>query len=125
MAIPVDRNPNPKPHVREEDLGFGKVFTDHMFLAEWDEGKGWHDARVVPYGPIALYPAASCLHYGQEAFEGMKAFAGQGGMVLFRPRAHIARLARTRSRNFRTEDHAPLGARLCPATTLFITRARR
>jgi branched-chain amino acid aminotransferase len=69
-----------------------------MFLAEWDEGKGWHDARVVPYGPIALDPAACCLHYGQEAFEGMKAFRSGDGMVLFRPRAHAARLARTAAR---------------------------
>jgi branched-chain amino acid aminotransferase len=70
-----------------------------MLLAEWDEGKGWHDARIVPYGPLPLDPAASVLHYGQASFEGMKAFRRDGGrMVLFRPRAHAARLARTSAR---------------------------
>jgi branched-chain amino acid aminotransferase len=97
-AISVQRTPKPRPRPKDDELAFGKIFTDHMFLAEWDEGKGWHDARVVPYGPISLDPAACCLHYGQEAFEGMKAFRGQGGMVLFRPKAHAARLATTAKR---------------------------
>ena len=97
-AISVQRTPKPRPRPKDDELAFGKIFTDHMFLAEWDEGKGWHDARVVPYGPISLDPAACCLHYGQEAFEGMKAFRGQGGMVLFRPKAHAARLAKTAKR---------------------------
>ncbi len=97
-AISIERTKAPRPHPKDDELAFGKLFTDHMLLAEWDEGKGWHDARVVPYGPIALDPAACCLHYGQEAFEGMKAFRGQGGMVLFRPKAHVARLARTAKR---------------------------
>jgi branched-chain amino acid aminotransferase len=97
--ITVERTSRPRPHPRDEDLGFGKIFTDHMFLAEWEEGKGWQQARVVPYGPIPLDPAASVLHYGQAAFEGMKAFRRDGGrMVLFRPRAHAARLARTAER---------------------------
>ena len=94
--ISVQRTTKPRPRPKDDELAFGKIFTDHMFLAEWDEGKGWHDARVVPYGPISLDPAASCLHYGQEAFEGIKAFRnGAAGMVLFRPRAHAARLAKT------------------------------
>ncbi len=97
-AISVQRTLKPRPRPKDDELAFGKIFTDHMFLAEWDEGKGWHDARVVPYGPISLDPAACCLHYGQEAFEGMKAFRGQGGMVLFRPKAHAARLAKTAKR---------------------------
>ena len=97
-SISVQRTTTPRPHPKDSELAFGKQFTDHMFLAQWDDGKGWHDAKIVPYGPISLDPAACCLHYGQEAFEGMKAFAGQGGMVLFRPRAHIARLARTAAR---------------------------
>jgi branched-chain amino acid aminotransferase len=97
-AISVRRTTKPRPRPKDDELAFGKIFTDHMFLAEWDEGKGWHDARVVPYGPIPLDPAACCLHYGQEAFEGMKAFRGQDGMVLFRPTAHVARLARTAKR---------------------------
>jgi len=95
MAVTVERTRSPRPRVSDAELGFGKVFTDHMFLADWEEGKGWHGARIVPYGPIALDPAASCLHYGQEAFEGVKAFRSRDRMVLFRPRAHAARLART------------------------------
>ena len=97
-AISVQRTTKPRPRPKDDELAFGKIFTDHMFLAEWDEGQGWHDARVVPYGPISLDPAACCLHYGQEAFEGMKAFRGQDGMVLFRPKAHVARLAKTAKR---------------------------
>jgi branched-chain amino acid aminotransferase len=97
--ISVERTSRPRPRPRDEDLGFGKVFTDHMLLVDWEEGKGWRDARVVPYGPIPLDPAASVLHYGQAAFEGMKAFRRDGErMVLFRPRAHAARLARTAAR---------------------------
>jgi branched-chain amino acid aminotransferase len=97
--IRVERTSRPRPRPRDEDLGFGKIFTDHMLLVDWEEGKGWRDARVVPYGPIPLDPAASVLHYGQAAFEGMKAFRREGGrMVLFRPRAHAARLARTAAR---------------------------
>jgi branched-chain amino acid aminotransferase len=96
--ISVQRTTSPRPRPKDSELAFGKLFTDHMFLAQWDDGQGWHDAKIVPYGPISLDPAACCLHYGQEAFEGMKAFRGQGGMVLFRPRAHVARLARTAAR---------------------------
>ncbi|HEX9243077.1 MAG TPA: branched-chain amino acid aminotransferase [Anaeromyxobacter sp.] len=98
-SISVQRTTKPRLRPKDDELAFGKIFSDHMFLAEWDEGKGWHDARIVPYGPIALDPAAACLHYGQEAFEGMKAFrSGASGMVLFRPKAHVARLARTAKR---------------------------
>lgn len=99
MAISVQRTTRPRPHVRDEELGFGKHFTDHMLLVDWEEGKGWYDARIVPYGPLPLDPAASVLHYGQAAFEGMKAFRARGGgMALFRPRAHAARLGRTAKR---------------------------
>ena len=93
MAIPVDRNPNPKPHVRDEDLGFGKVFTDHMLRIEWDEGKGWHSDRIVPYGAIPMDPAACALHYGQLLFEGVKAYAYKDGAArLYRPLKHAERL---------------------------------
>jgi branched-chain amino acid aminotransferase len=99
MAISVQRTSHPRPRVPDAELGFGKHFTDHMLLVDWEESKGWYDARIVPYGPLPLDPAASALHYGQAAFEGMKAFRGKsGGMVLFRPRAHAARLARTAKR---------------------------
>lgn len=74
-------------------LGFGRYFTDHMFLMNYTEGKGWHDARIVPYAPLSLDPAAMCLHYGQEVFEGMKAYrTPQGEVVLFRPEKNMQRL---------------------------------
>lgn len=56
-----------------ENIGFGKIFTDHMFLANWD-GTTWTNPRIVPYGPLSLSPATSAIHYGQSIFEGMKAF---------------------------------------------------
>jgi branched-chain amino acid aminotransferase len=109
MAITVERTARPRTRPQDADLGFGKVFTDHMLLAEWDEGKGWHDARIVPYGPLPLDPAASVLHYGQAAFEGMKAFRRDGGrMALFRPHAHAARLARSAARLCMPEVPEPL-----------------
>jgi branched-chain amino acid aminotransferase len=92
VTIAITRTTTPRPRVAESALGFGKVFTDHMFRLDWDEGKGWHDGRVIPYGPLMLDPAASALHYGQLIFEGMKAFDVGGSMRLFRPRAHAARL---------------------------------
>jgi branched-chain amino acid aminotransferase len=98
MTIPVERTRTPKPRPPEAELGFGKYFTDHLFRVDYDEGKGWHSARVEPYGPIALDPAASALHYGQAIFEGLKAFRQPGGMKLFRPRAHLARLTRSSAR---------------------------
>ena len=68
-------------------------YTDHMFLMNYDEGKGWHDPRIVPYGPIELDPAAMCLHYGQEVFEGLKAYRTEDGRILlFRPDRNMARL---------------------------------
>ena len=77
----------------ESALGFGKIFTDHMFLADYTEGQGWHDARIVPYGPLSLSPAASVLHYGTEIFEGMKAYRTASGEIrLFRPMENIRRM---------------------------------
>ena len=99
MAIPVERTRHPKPRPREEDLGFGRFFTDHLFRVDFTEGKGWQGARIEPYGPLALDPAASALHYGQAIFEGMKAFPSpKGGIALFRPKAHAARLAQSARR---------------------------
>ena len=66
--------------------GFGNHFTDHMFLTEWTPEAGWHDARVVPYGPLQLDPATAVLHYAQEIFEGLKAYAWADGSIrVFRP----------------------------------------
>lgn len=74
------------------DPGFGRVFTDHMTLVNYTEGRGWHDARLVARGPLSLDPATAVLHYAQEIFEGLKAYrTTDGGLALFRPEANAAR----------------------------------
>ncbi len=93
MKISVTLTKNPKPRPDENHLGFGKYYTDHMFIMDYDEGKGWHDARIVPYAPIVLDPAAMCIHYAQEAFEGLKAYRhADGSISLFRPLENCRRL---------------------------------
>jgi len=79
--------------------GFGQVFTDHMITLRWSAGSGWHDGRLEPYGPFTLDPATSVFHYGQEFFEGMKAYRQDGGSIaLFRPEANAARFNRSARR---------------------------
>jgi branched-chain amino acid aminotransferase len=74
------------------DPGFGKVFTDHMVTIDWDEGRGWHSARICPNEPLRLHPAAAVFHYAQEIFEGLKAYRLEdGAMALFRPQANARR----------------------------------
>lgn len=69
-----------------EPLGFGHIFTDHMFVMDYTEGRGWHDPRIVPFQNLSLSPAAKVFHYGQEMFDGMKAYKGEDNKVyLFRP----------------------------------------
>ncbi len=94
QEIKITRNPNPKDKPTDESkLGFGKLFSDHMFMMDYKTGEGWHNARIVPYGPISLSPASSCLHYGQTVFEGMKAYYGVDGEIrLFRPDENFKRL---------------------------------
>ena len=83
----------------ESALGFGKYYTDHMFIMDHTEGQGWHDARIVPYQPIALDPAAMVLHYAMESFEGMKAYRLPDGSVqLFRPDKNAERMQNTNHR---------------------------
>ena len=87
MNIKIEKTTAPKqiPDFKGP-LGFGKIFTDHMFIMNYTEGKGWHDARVVPYQNLSLSPASMVFHYGQEMFEGLKAYKGKDGKVrLFRP----------------------------------------
>ena len=75
------------------DPGFGDHFTDHMVSIVWTRGEGWHDAEVAPYGPIQMDPASSVLHYGQEIFEGLKAYRRpDGSIVTFRPEENARRL---------------------------------
>src|SRR5215472_2141160 len=79
--------------------GFGSVFTDHMAKIRWTDDLGWHDARIEPYGPITLDPAAQVLHYGQEIFEGLKAYTqADGSVAAFRPEANAARFNRSAAR---------------------------
>ena len=74
------------------ELGFGRIFSDHMFLMDYTEGKGWHDPRIVPYQNLSLDPSSMVFHYGQAAFEGLKAYRGKGGeTLLFRPRMNFTR----------------------------------
>ncbi len=95
-TFPITRNENPKPKPDPKDMGFAKYFTDHMFFMNYDEGQGWHDARIIPYGPLSLDPAAATLHYAQEAFEGLKAYRNPEGKVnLFRPDMNAKRLRNT------------------------------
>lgn len=91
---------NPKPLIADESqLAFGKQFTDRMFLMEYSAGRGWHSARIQPYGPFSLDPAAAVLHYAQEIFEGLKAFRRQDGKVaLFRAEDNVRRFNRSAER---------------------------
>src|ERR1700693_1624840 len=94
--IAFTKTASPKQPPADETLAFGRVFTDHMFLMDFHEGKGWHDPRIVPYGPFTLDPATCVLHYGQAIFDGMKAFRGRDGRVrLFRTPDHARRLNRS------------------------------
>ena len=93
MNITVTKTTNPKEKPQMENLPFGKYFSDHMFMMNYDEGKGWHDPRIVPYAPLELDPSAMVFHYAQEVFEGLKAYKDKQGHVrLFRPDKNFARL---------------------------------
>ncbi|VBB04885.1 aminotransferases class-iv signature [Lucifera butyrica] len=79
-----------------DQLGFGKIFTDHMFVMDYETGKGWHSPQIVPYDQFSLYPAAMVLHYGQAIFEGMKAFKTEDNrIVVFRPQEYLNRFNRS------------------------------
>ena len=92
IKIELTKAPKEKP-TDESNLGFGKKFTDHMFIMDYDKGKGWHSPRIVPFGPLELSPACMCLHYGQEVFEGMKAYrTADDRILLFRPLENFKRL---------------------------------
>ena len=87
LDIKITRTIAPKAKPQDESkLGFGKIFTDHMFLMDYTAGEGWHDPRIVPYGPLPMDPATTVFHYAQEIFEGMKAYrTADGSVQLFRP----------------------------------------
>lgn len=92
ISVQLTDHPKQKP-ADESKLGFGTIFSDHMFVMNYDEGEGWHNPRIVPFGDFNISPAAMCLHYGQSVFEGMKAYrAVDGRILLFRPDKNMARL---------------------------------
>ena len=98
--FPVTRTATPKEKPTDTSaLGFGKYFTDHMLIMDYDEGQGWHDGRIIPYGPISMDPGSTTLHYGQMMFEGLKAYRNpEGTLNLFRPDMNAKRLNHTNER---------------------------
>ena len=109
VAIPVTRNKEPRKKPDPASLGFGRFFSDHMFVMEWTPEKKWHDARVVPYAPMAMDPAAAVFHYGQAIFEGNKAYRGADGKIrFFRLPQHLARFKHSADRLVMPEPDAEL-----------------
>lgn len=93
QEIKIERTTAPKAKPTDESkLGFGKIFTDHMYVMEYNPQQGWHDPKIMPYQEISLEPSAMVFHYGQEMFEGMKAYKCEDGRILlFRPNKNIER----------------------------------
>ncbi|MBW6462942.1 MAG: branched-chain amino acid aminotransferase [Bacillota bacterium] len=93
FSFPVTRTTTPKKKQNPQDLVFGTVFSDHMFEMDYNPDKGWHDGKIIPYGPIMLDPSTAVFHYGQETFEGLKAYkASDGRALLFRPEKNAERI---------------------------------
>ena len=98
--IRIERTTTPKTKPEADNpLVFGTIFTDHMFICDYEEGKGWLDPRIIPYQPLQLDPSAMVFHYGQEMFEGLKAYKAEDGRVLlFRPDKNIERANKSNDR---------------------------
>lgn len=97
--IPVTKTTSPKEKPDASGLGFGKIFTDHMFIMKYSLEKGWYDPKIIPYAPITLDPSAMVFHYGQAIFEGLKAYKNDNGDIyLFRPDKNMARLNNSNDR---------------------------
>ncbi|MFA5561076.1 MAG: branched-chain amino acid aminotransferase [Eubacteriales bacterium] len=94
QTISITKATQPKPRPTDETrLGFGRLFTDHMFMMNYSSEQGWHDARIVPFDYIPVYPASTVFHYGTEIFEGMKAYRTKEGRVqMFRPLENVRRM---------------------------------
>ena len=93
MEIKIEKAKTTRKLPKEDELGFGKFFTDNMFIMDYDSEIGWHNARIVPFANISLHPASTVLHYGAEIFEGLKAYRTEEGEVrLFRPMENIKRM---------------------------------
>lgn len=99
FEIQITKTQNKKTIPPSDQLEFGKTFTDHMFIWDYTEGRGWHDPRIVPYQPITLNPASTVFHYGQAVFEGLKAYHTKDEQILlFRPDQNMKRLNRSNDR---------------------------
>lgn len=86
QTIRVELTSAKKPKPDPNQLSFGRVFTDHMFVMDYASDKGWYDPRIIPYQPVSMDPAAMVYHYGQTVFEGLKAYVTDDDHVLlFRP----------------------------------------
>lgn len=99
MNISITKTTQPKEKPNEKKLGFGKYFTDHMFIMDYEGSKGWHNPRIVPYAPLVLDPSTMIFHYGQGIFEGLKAYNTEDDRVLlFRPRKNLERANKSNER---------------------------
>ena len=99
MDIRFEKREHLQEKPDQKNLGFGKHFTDYMFVMDWDKEQGWHDAAIVPYGGIPMDPATMVLHYAQETFEGMKAYrTAEGKIQLFRPEMNARRMIKSNER---------------------------
>ena len=94
MEIKVTKTTSPAERPADETkLGFGTIFTDHMFVMDWDRSSGWHGARIVPFARLSIHPASTVLHYGAEIFEGLKAYRTVDGRIcMFRPEENFKRM---------------------------------
>lgn len=99
MEIKITKATILKQKPDSSTLGFGKIFTDHMFMMDWNSEKGWYNARIIPFERLSIHPASTVLHYGSEIFEGLKAYRRADGKVqLFRPIENIRRMNRSAER---------------------------
>lgn len=97
--IRIEKTSTPKQKPDLSNPGFGKFFTDHMFIMDYDPENGWNDARIVPYQPFSVEPSLMTIHYGQSVFEGLKAYKSDDGKtLLFRPKQNLKRLNQTNER---------------------------
>ena len=100
LNIRIEKTTAPKAKPTDESaLGFGKIFTDHMAIVDWNSEKGWTDARIVPFERLSIHPASTCMHYGSEIFEGLKAYRREDGHVqLFRAEENAQRMINSAER---------------------------
>ena len=100
LNIRIEKTTAPKAKPADESkLGFGQIFSDHMALIDWGKDEGWHDARIVPFENFSMHPACTCLHYGSEIFEGLKAYrTAEGKIQLFRPQENARRMLNSSER---------------------------